>query len=133
MKTVKDELVFRAIKITDIGYITVLYFFTAFLLSTWVDYRLLGRFDPKKADAKSTAQLLMECVLHVYLVGVLIYIIRNIIELIPSPLDGIAGFQHSRVKELTNAAVFTFIFLLYQRNLREKLFYIGDRIYGVSR
>lgn len=127
MKTIQDELLFRTIKITDIGYITVLYFFSAFFLSTWVDYRLLGKFDPRAADKKTVGRLLAECLLHVYLIGALIYIARNLIELIPSPLDGIAGFEHRRVKELGNAAVFTFIFLLFQRHLREKLLYIGDR------
>lgn len=130
MKTIQDEIAFRGVKIIDIGYITVVYFFIAFFLSTWLDARVLGKFDPKAAARKSTGRLLGECVLHVYAIGVLIYIVRNLVELIPSPLEGVAGLEHRRVKELGNAAVFTFIFLLFQRHLREKLLYIADRIYA---
>lgn len=128
-RTPVQELGFRLIKIADIGYITVLYFLIAFFLSTWVDVRLLGPFKPEVAAQKSTHRLLGECILHIYLIGILIYITRNMVELIPSPFNGIQGFEHLRVKELTNAAVFTFIFLFYQRHLREKLVFLGDRIY----
>ena len=126
---VLKELVFRVVKIGDIGYITTIYFLLAFFVSTWVDVRLLGPFQRERNARKSTARLLGECILHIYVVGILIYIVRNLVELIPSPFDGIQGFEHRRVKELTNAAVFTFIFLFYQKHLREKLFYLSERIY----
>jgi len=128
-RTISQELAFRMVKIGDIGYITVLYFLLAFFISTWVDVRLMGPFKRQVADRKSTGRLLGECILHIYLVGILIYIVRNVVELIPSPFNGIQGFEHRRVKELTNAAVFTFIFLFYQRHLRDKLLYLGDRLY----
>lgn len=128
-RTPLQETAFRLIKIADIGYITVLYFLLAFFMSTWVDVRLIGPFQPEVAAQKSTNRLLWECILHIYLVGILIYITRNLVELIPSPFNGLQGFDHRRVKELTNAAVFTFIFLFYQKHLREKLLFLGDRIY----
>lgn len=128
-RTPSQELVFRVVKIGDIGYITTIYFLLAFFISTWVDIRLLGPFQRERAARKSTGRLLGECILHIYLVGVLIYIVRNVVELVPSPFNGIQGFEHRRVKELTNAAVFTFIFLFYQKHLREKLFYLSERIY----
>lgn len=127
---VKNELAFRAAKIMDIGYITTLYFVSAFVLSTWIDRRIMGPFNPVVAARKSTLRLFTECLAHIYMVGILVYIMRNVAEKIPSPWNGVAGLDHLRVKELTNAAVFTFIFLFYQKHLRDKLFYLSDRLYG---
>lgn len=121
------NLLFRVVKIADIGYITTLYFFVAFFLSIGIDHTL-GTFDPKSADAKSTARLFAECILHVFAVGVITYIVRNIAELVPSPFDGIAGLIHARVKELGNASVFVFIFLFFQQHLRDKLTYLSKRL-----
>lgn len=126
--TLQKDILLRSIKIIDIGYITIIYFMLGFYLSIWIDSKL-GEFDKEKAHSKSLFRLTMECVLHIYLIGVLIYIMRNLVEKIPFPLNGIEGFNHLKVKELTNAAVFTFIFVLYQKHLRMKLEYIRERIF----
>lgn len=46
------------------------------------------------------------------MLGISTYIIRNIVELIPSPFNNIYDFHHKRVKELSSAGVYTLI--LYQ-------------------
>jgi hypothetical protein len=126
----QKELAFRGVKILDIGYIAMIYFALAFFLSTWMDRRVFGEFDAEMAARKSTWRLVAECVLHIYMVGVIAYVVRNIVELVPSPFEGVAGLEHKRVKELTNATVFVFIFLFFQHHLREKLEYINKRIWG---
>lgn len=126
--TWQRDITLRSIKVLDIGYIAAIYFTLAFFLSTWVDMKL-GAFDPKEQEHKPTYQLVFECIFHIYLVGVLVYIVRNLVEKIPFPLDGVQGFIHLKVKELTNATVFVFIFLLYQKNLRDRLDYIRTRLY----
>lgn len=124
----QQDLVLRSIKIVDIGYITSIYFTIAFFLSTYIDNKL-GEFNKEEADQKTTLRLFGESVLHMYLMGVLVYVIRNLIEKIPFPLNGVQGFIHTKVKELTNATVFVFIFILYQKNFRAKLDYLRERIY----
>jgi hypothetical protein len=91
---------------------------------------MLGPFDAKKAASKSTARLILEVVLHIWTIGVLVYIARNVVELIPFPLNGVHGFEHKRVKELSNAAVFTFVTLFFQKNLRARMEYTYERIYA---
>jgi len=105
--------------------LTVIYFF-AFALGVSLD-RAIGKFDEAEADRKTTGRLAAECIGHIYLCGVVVYLTRNVVERVPFPLDGVAGFVHGKVKELTNAAVFTFVFMYYQKNLRDKLIYLGGR------
>lgn len=123
------ELVIRSIKVVDIGYIAVIYFCLAFFLSALYD-KVLGKFDTLAADKKSTITLFAEVIVHIWCIGITVYIVRNLVELIPFPLNGVYGFEHKRVKELSNAAVFTFILLFFQKHLREKLDYLYVRVFS---
>lgn len=122
----REDLTRRGIKIIDIGYVTAIYFVLAFFLSVSIDHAF-GAFDREVAKNKSLSRLIAECILHLYMVAVIIYFARNVVDKIPFPLDGIAGFVHGKVKELTNAAVFTFVFLYFQKHLRDKMLYAGER------
>ena len=117
-----------SIKVLDIGYITIVYFFIGFFLSIWIDTQI-GEFNPEAQQSKSTIRLLSECILHVYTIAILTYLIRNLVPLIPFPLDGIYGYSHNKVKELTSASVFVFVFYYYQKNLRNRLSYIASRFH----
>lgn len=121
------DLTIRGIKMLDIGYIAALYFLLAFGIAVVMD-RILGPYDTLAAEKRSTARLLAEAVVHIWVSGVIIYIARNLVELVPFPLDGVYGFEHKRVKELTNGAVFTFIFLFFSYNLRKRLEYLYQRV-----
>jgi len=52
----------------------------------------------------------------------------NIVPLIPFPLDGICGFEHLKVKELTSTVTFAIAFIYFQENYHSKLKYIFSRI-----
>lgn len=127
MNNIQNEIIIRSIKIIDIGFLTVLYFFLAFFSSVYIDNKL-GPFDAKKADKKKIFSLFFEIIIHIWLIGILTYFIRNIIELIPYPLNNINGYNHSMVKELNGGVFFPFLFFLFQRNLQDKLIYIYKRL-----
>lgn len=128
-KIILHELIIRSIKILDIGFITIIYVFIAFFSSVIIDNKL-GIFNPKKEDKKSLFRLFMEISLHIYIIGVAIYIIRNIVELIPYPLNGYDGYDHSKLKELGGGVIFIFVFLFYQNYLREKMKYFYTRMFN---
>ena len=125
------EFIIRTIKIIDIGYITFIYFILAFFISVNLD-NLYGKFDKKNEDTKNTVLILLEIIAQIWFLGVIIYIFRNIVELIPYPLDGILGFDHKRVKELHTASIFSVILILFQKQLQEKLQYFYNRIISNS-
>jgi hypothetical protein len=56
---------------------------------------------------------------------------RNVVEMIPSPVDGIAGFQHSRLKELEGGHILIVVTILFQKNLQEKVLLLGER-FGIK-
>jgi hypothetical protein len=55
-----------------------------------------------------------------WLNGILIYVVRNLVPLIPFPLDTYYGFKHSLVKELSTAAIFVYFLMFFQQHLLDK-------------
>ena len=124
----KKELIIRSIKIIDIGYITVIYVILGIFLAKLCD-KQLGKFEEKKANEKSIFQHMIELILLLWFIGIVIYIVRNLVPLIPFPLDGYYGFKHLKVKELTSATFFTISFMYFQVYYQNKIKYIFSKIH----
>lgn len=120
------NLGFRTVKILDLGYITVIQFLTAIIAAGVFD-KLYGKFNTEEADARSFGSLTFEIVIHLWLIGIVIYIMRNLSEVIPSPLHGVAGLNHFIIKELTSTAIFSVVIISFQENLNDKINYYKDR------
>lgn len=119
---VKDalNLGFRFVKILDIGYTTLIYFMMALVIAGLMDI-LYGKYDEKAEKEKTFPRRTLDLVGMIWLNGVIIYFIRNIVALVPSPFNGFYGFQHSRLKELESAYVFDFVLIYNQPNLIKRM------------
>jgi len=115
----------RFIKIIDIAYISIIYFVAAYYLAGIVDtifVKLFGK-DYKK---KSKNALLLESIAQIVTIGIIAYIVRNIISLIPFPLEGSYGYKHLLLKELTESSGFFAVFFIYfQYDFQEKLTFLA--------
>ena len=121
-KKVKKETIIRSIKMLDIGVLTILYFTLGYIFS-WLINKMYYNFDPKTAPMKFL--VFLEVCGQLFIIGVLVYIIRNFIELIPFPLEGVYGYQHRMVRELYSGGVALAFGVFYaQENIKEKLNYI---------
>jgi hypothetical protein len=125
--SITRELVIRLIKIIDIGYVGIVYFVLGMLLAKMMDY-FYGNFNEKIEKKKATHVVIFESAGMLWLNCVMIYFVRNIVSAVPFPLNGIYGFDHLRVKELTNATVFVFSYLYFQKHFQNKMKYIYDNI-----
>ena len=125
--TMKSLLV-RSIKLVDIGFLTVIYFALGILMAKSID-ALYGEFDEEAEKRKSILQITLELMFLMWVLGVVVYIVRNLVELIPFPLDNISGFDHLQLKELKGAVVFVFILMHFTRHFRQKLQYYYDHIH----
>ena len=116
-QTLGNDILMRSIKILDIGIITMIYFGLSLFFSTSTD-KFMGKFDKEKESKKSKLLLTFELMFMIWMYGVLIYVVRNIVWAIPFPLDGFHGFEHHRVKELESAMVFTFTFVFFTKFIK---------------
>jgi hypothetical protein len=118
----QKELVIRSIKMLDIGFITILYFSLGYIIS-WLINKIYSTFDPKGNYNKGV--LFLEVCGQIFVIGIVIYIIRNLIQLIPFPLEGIYGYKHDLVKELNSGGIALGFGVFYaQDNIKEKMAYI---------
>ena len=111
---------FRLIKILDMGYTTFIYFILAIFIAVLIDH-LYGPYDEKAEKKKTVERKSLDLVGMIWLNGIVIYFIRNIITLIPSPFNGFYGYQHHRLKELSSAYVFDFVLIYNQPNLVKRM------------
>lgn len=117
----------RSIKILDIGYISIIYIIVALSVSKTVD-NILGEFDEMKERENPFWRKSIELAFTFWLYGVLIYVVRNVVERIPFPLHGYQGFDHYRVRELGSAAVFSISFMIFNNFVRSKVSYYYENL-----
>ncbi len=113
---------YHLIKTLDIIFVTTIYFVLSFFISGKVQQHV-GQFDPEKEKHKSKYRSLSEVLFYIILLTLIVFIVRNIVQSIPSPLDGLYGFKHSELKELTSATIFVYVLFFYQDYLKQKMRY----------
>lgn len=121
---------FVAVKLADIGYVTLLYFAFAMAFA-YVFEKMYGTKTPEEYEKMPIWRLTWDCIFHIFLLGVIAYVLRNIVALIPSPLDGLAGFQHARLKELHGGFMLHVLMILFQQSLFDKLSAFARRVLGM--
>lgn len=128
----KDDLIRRSIKIVDIVYISIIYIFLAFYISLFLDkyvYPVFFKNDEKTIKAKTHARIIFECGIIAGLLGIIIYIMRNLVVLLPFPLEGISGYTHLKTNEVRNSTLFTACMILFSLPLQQRYKIITSRFF----
>ena len=132
----KKNMCFRLIKMIDIIYISILAVIFGFILALISD-RIFGDFEKEKYDNEIKEkkeiryELFIKMVIVVSYSSIILYLLRNFIELIPSPFNGICGLEHVRVKEIETVTGIIFVlFFSYQYDFLE---YVRDKYTRISR
>lgn len=121
----KKEFIIRSIKIFDIAYIFSVYAISGFFFSLLLD-KIFSTYNENKYKKYSKAKLIIEICLQFAAIGIIVYLVKNLFELVPFPFEGVYGYEHKRVKELDNALPLTYTILYFQNSLRDKLLYLAQ-------
>jgi len=119
------------IKIIAIAFVTIIYSLGGLLIVICADKYLLNSFyDKTKKDLekKSTSQHIGELTIILAIYGILAYFGRNILQLIPFPLENVDGFKYMNVKEVTSGSLILWILINYSQILTNKITIIRSRI-----
>jgi hypothetical protein len=126
---ISTELAIRSVKILDIGVSTIVYFALA-LATVPILNKYIGHYNAEEEDKKSTKRIVLEICLRLWCIGVLSYVVRNVYPLIPWPFDGVYGYQHSRVKEVTSGVIYASYLATFDTTLQSKVGYLRTRLFG---
>jgi hypothetical protein len=118
---------FRIVKILDIMFISTLFFIAGFGMSRVFD-NLTPRFDEEREKQDPLILSILKVIGMICLTTASIYILRNLVGLIPSPFEGLYGLEHLRIKEYSSSPILAFTLFYYQDHLQDRLKYIYNRI-----
>lgn len=123
----KNEVMIKLIKVIDIFFASFIYILAAFIVSFILDKYIFPKFDEEKENKKNFILSVLELCFIIGIIGVISYISRNLIHMIPFPLEGLYGFKHLMVYEVKSGALFTAYVILLNTYLQKKLALIKDR------
>ena len=110
-----EDIVIRLIKIFDMGYTNFLFGIPALFVATFLNNSVYAKIqigDIKKDEDKTLPAILTEVLICLTISGIVAYILRNLLQMIPFPFEGIYGYQHMRVTEVRSGMIIS-MFLLW--------------------
>ena len=120
-QTLKEDLIIRGIKLLDIAYIIPIYVLGGIFGATFLDnhiYPYVKISGNKSLKEQSDIQLFMNLCIFLIINAITAYILRNILQKIPFPLDNVHGFKHNKVREVRSGQVINFVILIFSREIR---------------
>ena len=126
-KNIPKLNMFFVIKCIALAYIASIHVLTGIFISHYIDKYLFAKKLGKDDTQKSTGKLIFEIIIIISTFTIIAYIVRNIIQLIPFPLDEQFGFDYSRVKEVGSGTILSATLILYCSTLYSKVIIIKDR------
>jgi hypothetical protein len=123
-KSFNSDYHITIIKIISILFISILYSIIGILIAYTTDNYVFDSYkisvNPIEMDKLSLFMIIAQTTIIIGSLSVLSYIGRNIVELIPFPLNGYDNFDYFRVKEVASGALLTVIIFTFSATLLKK-------------
>ena len=118
---------FYSVKIAAIFLISVLYFMVGSCLSLFLNEAI----PEENLDELSTPLLIALLSLIFGSIGVVFYILRNMIKRMPFFLDGYYGFKYGMLREATGGLIIGYTMYAYLDKLKRLMKELSTRLRGV--
>jgi hypothetical protein len=123
---------FLVAKTADLALSSLYFFFFALTSSIALNFlsQLYEAYTMKDKDAKkSLSRLMFEIVANIFFIVFAFWIIRNVVERIPFPLEGYGGYTHAKLSLPTILLLSSVTMLFFQTALMDKVRELNDRVY----
>lgn len=123
-------------KTADLALSSTYYFFLALAASVLLNFltQFYEAYTLKDAKAdKSLARLMFEIIANIFFILFAFWIIRNIVEQIPFPLEGYGGYSHTKLSLPTILLLSSITMLFFQTALMDKVRELNTRIFASTK
>ena len=132
MSSFQHDLIIRLFKMLDFGYSNVIYFVMATIIMAVINRLFFGtNISEHHERKKKTSQLIVEVILNAWLSGVSLYFARHVFEFVHFPLQGLYGYDHSKVHEVMGGAPFSVFLNSFDTRFRLQILILSER-FGFS-
>lgn len=131
--SLKREVIIRTLKIIDIFYATFIYILGAFIFSFFLDKYIFVEFNQEKENKKNLFILVFEVCGIIGLSGIISYLYRNFAHAFLFPFEGIYGFSHFKIEEVTSGSIFVTYILFFNDYLEKKLNLIKNKLMNLDK
>jgi len=108
------------IKLIAIAYVTLIHVVIALFVSRLIDKIIPDIEIDKTTNTEPPVRCVGLIILNLIMITICAYFIRNTVEKIPFPLDGVHTFEYGRLKERNNIIISSFLLMFYQTKLRQR-------------
>lgn len=118
------------IKLVAIIYVSIIYAFGGIILTIPTDRFILSSFyDRTDEDLKnkSTPRHIVETTAILGVFGLIAYLGRNLLQLIPFPFEGVEGFKYMQFKEVASGSLLLWILINFSPVLTNKVKVLRQR------
>lgn len=123
---------FVTAKLSDLALVTFYYLFLALVFSILL--QMITKFyEAYTPGPKSTPRLFLEIVANIFFVAATFWVIRNVVERIPFPLNGMGGYKHEKLSTTTTSAIAALTLILFQTTLQDKIADLNNRLFQKSK
>ena len=123
-QTLKADIIVRLIKMFDMGWTNILFGIPALFVATLLNEHVYAKIQigNEKDDAnKTTLAILFEVLICLTISGIMAYILRNLLQMIPFPFENVYGFHHMQVGEVKSGMVISFFLFFFATNFLSKV------------
>jgi hypothetical protein len=129
IKKPKINLNNALISLVDYTWVIIMYSVSAFILAVIIDGYILKPFDLEKTKKESTLILSLQVILQIAVQGFIAIFLHGLLEDIPSPVDGIFGYNSKSDlgNLLRNPAIISVILFALSKSLQGRLMVLYSR------
>lgn len=111
-----DNILFKIVKPLNMLYVGVLYMILGGIIAIIVNF-ILPKRDEETCKKMNIVYLGIETVFLSSTLYLMVYYVRGIVKKIGSPLDGIAGFDFYKLREINGGIVLSFAIILFSKKI----------------
>ena len=130
-QTVKEDIIIRLIKMLNMGYANVIFIIPTIFIATLLDKKVYSNIhfsEVKKDEEKEIIPLLGEILIILTINGIVAYILRNLLQKVPFPFEGVYGFDPMKIMEVRSGAAILVVLMYFAPTIITKIRALQQKI-----